>query len=377
MSLRVVHTVSSIEHRGSGVTYCVTGLAEAQARCGVAPEVFSLGHTSENHAALYKDRRFANDLANVPMLNKLGMSGTMRRALRAARPEVVHTHGLWMLPNVYRTSDAAFVITPHGMLTPVALGFSSRKKRLLRVLLQDKAFAASALIHATAESEYNDVRHFGLSQPVAIIPNGIDLPLITATSAQLSGKTVLSLGRIHPKKALDTLVRAWAAIEPSFPDWCLRIVGPDEGGHAEKLSRLVRSLGLATVSIEPPVFGEEKTVLMAAADLFVLSSQSENFGMTVAESLAAGVPVISTRGAPWAGMKIRRCGWWIDHGHEALAATLRTALSLPETERRAMGARGRDWMARDFSWNCTAKLTLQAYAWVLGRGDRPDCIRVQ
>jgi glycosyltransferase involved in cell wall biosynthesis len=367
--------VSSIEFKGSGITYCVTSLAEAQARSGAEPQVFSLGQKHVDRAALYVDRRYANDLDRVPILKKIGMSKAMKLALHAEKPEIVHTHGLWMLPNVYRTTDAAFIITPHGMLSTVALSFSPRKKRLFRLFFQDEALAAAALFHATAKSEYDDIRRFGLSQPVAIIPNGIDLP--EALPLRASEKTVLSLGRIHPKKALDTLIRAWAKIESIFPDWSLQIVGPDEGGHAGELADLVRKLGLGSVSIEPPVFGNEKLALIARSDLFVLPSHSENFGITVAESLAAAVPVISSKGAPWAELETHRCGWWIDHGSEALAATLQSALSLPEAERRQMGVRGREWMARDFSWSRMAQMSLEAYEWVLGRGDRPTFVLIE
>ncbi|MFX4296137.1 glycosyltransferase [Pseudosulfitobacter pseudonitzschiae] len=372
MKLSVAHTVSSIENLAAGPSYSVTGLARAQARLGANVSVLSLGSNNEKKEEAFTDLRFRNALSNIPVLNKLGASPDMQRVLRNSPPEIVHTHGLWMLPNIYCPPEAAFVIAPRGMLTPVALGFSPGKKRLFRLLFQDQAFSAAALFHATAESEYDDIRRLDLRQPVAIIPNGIDIP--TLAPVQESGKTVLSLGRIHPKKGLDTLIQAWATIEAAFPDWRLKIAGPDERGHVRELEVLVRKLGLNSVSIEPPIFGTDKVAMMAKADLFALSSHSENFGMTVAESLAAGVPVISTKGAPWSGLETHRCGWWIDHGPESLAATLHTALSLPEAERRTMGARGRDWMARDFSWGRMAEMSLQAYAWILGRGDRPSFV---
>ena len=144
--------------------------------------------------------------------------------------------------------------------------------------------------------------------------------------------------------------------------------------HAKELERLIQQLNLKSVYIEPPVFGQEKTELMSQAQLFVLPSRSENFAMTVGESLAVGVPVIATKGAPWAGLEAHACGWWVDHGHTALATALRTALLLPDAERRAMGARGRAWMARDFGWGSVAERMTQAYQWCLGRGDRPDFV---
>jgi glycosyltransferase involved in cell wall biosynthesis len=375
MIMRVAHSVSSIEHMGSGITYCVRGLAEAQTRNGAAPQVFSLGSKVADGASSFLDHRFVNDLSGVPALDRLGKSDTMRRALHEMEPDILHTHGLWMLPNVYRTADAPFVISTHGMLSSYALSISPLKKQVFRLLFQNGALHAAALFHATAESEYDDIRRFGLRQPVAVIPNGIELPVFRPV--QRSNKTVLSLGRIHPQKRLQILIRAWSMIEPAFPDWRLLIVGPDHMGYANELKVLVRELNLNNVSIDGPVFGDEKAAFMASADIFVLPSQSENFAMTVAESLATGVPVISTKGAPWAGLEAHRCGWWIDHGPHAMATALHAAISLPEGDRRSMGQRGRDWMARDFSWDSVAAKMCDVYAWLLRRQERPEWVQIE
>ncbi len=129
------------------------------------------------------------------------------------------------------------------------------------------------------------------------------------------------------------------------------MVGPGEANHARELKRLAKDHDLDTVDIRGPVFGSEKTALLASAELFALPTLHENFALTVAESLAASTPVISTKGAPWGGLESNGCGWWIDHGVEAMAATLRSAMSLSPQERRAMGDLGRAWMARDFGWD--------------------------
>jgi glycosyltransferase involved in cell wall biosynthesis len=263
------------------------------------------------------------------------------------------------------------------MLASTALKFSPGKKRLSRWLFQDAAFARAGLLHATCEQEAVDIAAFGLTHPIAVIPHGIDIPTISprADVAGTSAPFALSLGRIHPVKALDWLIRAWALVVPSFPQWRLKIVGPSELGHAGELEQLGRSLKLSSVDISGPVYGTEKTALLAAAELFALPTLNENFAMTVAESLAVGTPVISTRGAPWAGLETHGCGWWIDHGVEPLAAALRTALSLPDEERRAMGARGRAWMARDFAWDGIARQMAGLYRWLVQGGERPSCIR--
>jgi glycosyltransferase involved in cell wall biosynthesis len=78
---------------------------------------------------------------------------------------------------------------------------------------------------------------------------------------------------------------------------------------------------------------------------------NKNFGLTVAEALAAGTPLIPTKGAPWSGLKREGCGWWIDHGIEPLAAALAHAMALSREASKVMGNKGREWVGRDFSWD--------------------------
>src|SRR5262249_35817873 len=157
-------------------------------------------------------------------------------------------------------------------------------------------------------------------------------------------RIVLSLGRIHPKKGLARLVHAWSKVEVGHPGWRLKIVGPPEGGHDNELRALAIALGLTRVSVEGPIYGDAKTTAYENADVFVLSTLNENFGLTVAEALAAGTPVISTKGAPWSGLEGEGCGWWIDHGVEPLASAMAHAMALPREALETMGKKGREWM---------------------------------
>lgn len=374
INISVTHTVSSIEDLSSGVSYSAPRLARAQGDLGHKVKLLSLGESAFKIDRSYEEQPFPNSMRGWPILNRLGVSRAMRNALSNEPPEIIHSHGLWMMPNIYRSKKATFIISPHGMLSPVALSYSPKKKRLFSFAFQDRALTDAALFHATAGSEYEDIRRYGLRQPVAVIPNGIDIPPIGEAKYISSKREVLSLGRIHKKKGLASLIKAWAEVSAEFPDWRLRIVGPDEGGHAHELESLIKNLALQSVTIEGPIFGVEKMELMSSVDLFVLPTLSENFAMTVAESLAVGVPVISTRGAPWKGLRTYGCGWWIDHGPGALAATLREALALPIERRRQMGARGRDWMIRDFSWKQIATNMISAYQWTKSGGTPPPYV---
>jgi glycosyltransferase involved in cell wall biosynthesis len=251
------------------------------------------------------------------------------------------------------------------------------KKRLFWALLQGAPVRRAACIHATSDQEYAEIRNFGLCNPVAIIPNGIDLPeLPHGTSSFAGGRTVLALGRIHPKKGLDLLIRAWAKLAASQSEWRLKIVGPAEAGHDEELATLADSLGAARVTIEDPVYGEAKIAALSSADLFVLSSRNENFGIAVAEALAAGTPVIATKGAPWGGLEVESCGWWIEHGVEPLAAALTQAMAMPRDALKAMGSKGRAWMARDFSWDRVASDLLAVYRWLARDEELPPVVRL-
>ncbi len=388
LSSRIVHIIAGISEKDGGPSYSVPRLADSLRPFSKDVVVRSL-RSAENP-------RFADlsaiqwfDRSNLGILKSLACSPSLRAsiAVDASCGAVLHTHGLWLMPNLYPawermrvTNSCRVVHSPRGMLGAEALKISAWKKRFVWHLWQRDALRAADLIHATAVSEYEEIRAAGVSNPVTIIPNGIDLPPIpvSRTRQQNSGKEriALSLGRIHPKKGLDRLIRAWSRIQHQIPEWVLQIVGPAELDHDRELRALAVSIGAARVEISGPVFGDDKWAVYNSADLFVLPTLNENFAMSVAEALASELPVISTKGAPWSGLNIENCGWWIDHGVEPMAACLLAATSLPEKELKAMGRRGRLWMSRDFGWNRVGREMSQVYRWLQQGGDMPSTIRL-
>jgi glycosyltransferase involved in cell wall biosynthesis len=327
---------------------------------------------------------FSQDGRGAPIVGAMRRSVALARALRheAGSTDIVHSHGLWLMPNIYAGRESAragkpLVVSPRGMLSPAALTFGRWKKRAFWQLLQERSVRGAACIHATSLGEYRDIREFGLRNPVAVIPNGIDvIPLSNIQAANGEKRTVLSLGRVHPKKGLDRLLQAWAKLESKNPDWRLVIAGPAEAGHDGELLRLASSLGLRHAELRGAIYGEEKFEAFRGADLFVLPSLSENFGLTVAESLAAGTPVIVTKGAPWSALDAEGCGWWIDHGVEPLAASLQRAMAMPRVTLKAMGFRGRGWMERDFSWDRVSSDMLEVYRWLRSGDPPPSSVRL-
>jgi glycosyltransferase involved in cell wall biosynthesis len=387
--MRVAHVLAGVDEPSAGPSHSVPSLCRGLAAQGADVELHSVagwrGPPREDLA--FAPARHRQDMAGLPGLGAFCISSDLRRSLLDARPAfaILHGHGLWLAPNIYpagiaRRTGAAVVISPRGMLGAAALRFSGARKALVWRLLQGPAARAAACFHATSEAEADEIRAAGLRAPIAVIPNGVDLVGEGEAGGdrpeESTPRTVLSLGRIHPKKGLDRLVQAWSMVEAGHPDWRLRIVGPSELGHADELVAQAARLGLSRVSVEGPAAGAAKAAAYRQADLFVLPTLNENFAMTVAEALAASVPVISTKGAPWSGLEDHGCGWWIDHGPEPLAAAMRAAMALSDAERRAMGARGRAWMARDFGWDRVAADMLDVYRWLKAGGERPPSVRV-
>jgi glycosyltransferase involved in cell wall biosynthesis len=383
--LRSVHVIAGLDPAHGGPSYTVPRLCQALAMAGTEARLLSVARIDNCDIALDSSRCFPRDWTRVPVVRDLRCSSGLARALHELAPtaDVIHDHGLWLLPNVDAGRAALlagkpFIVAPRGMLAPAALAFSRLKKRVVWALLQGKVVRRAACIHATSEQEHDEIRNFGLKNPVAIVPNGVDLPEPRAPSMSGTGasRIVLSLGRIHPKKGLDRLVRAWARLEAAHPNWRLRIVGPDELGHAGELAALAAELKARRVWVEKSVAGDAKIAAYQQADLFVLPTLNENFAITVAEALAAGTPVIATKGAPWRDLTREGCGWWIDHGVETLVEALAKAMAMRPETLQAMGAKGRAWMARDFSWDRVAHDMLSVYHWLSSGGKAPSTVRL-
>lgn len=384
MTLSTAQIVTSIEDESAGPTYSVVRLAEALASRGVKSSVLSLARsTGVRESAGVEFQSFLPDNGFLSLPRQLAPSRTLANAVdEASRAgKLLHMHGLWRMPNVYpglaaARTGAPLVFSPRGMLGSPALAFSPRQKQVFWHIWQRRALKALDCVHVTAPSELEDVRAFGLTAPAAIIPNGIDVPEhpLAKTKQINTFRQVLHLGRIHPKKGIDRLLKAWSLLEGSAEGWELRIVGPSENGYLDQLQALASELSLSRVRFDNPLYGNAKLAAYADSELFVLPTLHENFGMVVAEALAQGTPVISTIGAPWKGLIDEQCGWWIDHGPDALAATLKKGMSLSDKERADMGARGRDWMRRDFSWHAVAEKMEQLYMWCAGDGEQPDFV---
>lgn len=289
----------------------------------------------------------------------------LESAVAESSTDVIHVHGLWSPLAHYacrfaREQRLPYVIAPRGMLEPWALKQKRMKKLLALFLYQRKDLNGAAVIHATAESEANSIKELGVSTKVEVIPNGTEIPESLFPKPQNEKKRALFLSRIHPKKGLMDLVAAWKQIAP--PDWECVIAGTNEDGYASEVDSAIRRHGLSEcMRLHPSVDGAEKWSLYRSADLFVLPSHSENFGLVIAEALASAVPVITTVQTPWRELLSHRCGWWIEDNAVALAMALREATNLSVSERSEMGLRGRSLIQTKYTWPAVAMKLAETY----------------
>jgi len=374
--MKVCQSVSSISRSGAGVSGFLLPLSQNLLKSNVDIGILSL---EDEYSAL--DSGLWQPMQLIVLKNYIKsfcFSVGFIKALNSIDPSLIHQHGVWTYPSfpVLKWSQSHRVpriISPHGMLEPWAWKHKNWKKKPIWNLWEKHNFETAAAIHVTSEQEMNSVRMMGVNTPVAIIPIGVEIPSFIKKDNCNIKKTIVFMSRIHPKKGLENLILAWNQIKHS--DWQVIIAGPGEESYIAELVSLVHKLGLENqVLFKDAVYGDEKWELIANADLFVLPSFSENFGIVIAEALCCEVPVITTTATPWQGLIDRNCGWWIELGIEPLVDALREAIALSTEQRKLMGRRGREYMEQSFSWHECAQKMKDLYDWVLNKNDKPDFV---
>ena len=217
----------------------------------------------------------------------------------------------------------------------------------------------SCILHVTSEQEAKESRARISNAEAALIPNGINVPVtLPARSWLPDGKLrLLYIGRLHPKKGIENLLQALKLLGDESIS--LMIYGSGDDTYVMGLRRLVHELNLdLIVSLPGHVDGEERMNAFMQSDVCVVPSFTENFAMTVAEALAHGVPVIASKGTPWAELEQHDCGVWVDNAPESLAETIS---SIRNKALHEMGARGRVWMSEQYDGTAIAAKMLSVY----------------
>jgi glycosyltransferase involved in cell wall biosynthesis len=298
--------------------------------------------------------------------NMVGYPRDFRKTLAhlATQVDLVHLHGLWLYPTllgcpILRSLRKPYVVSLHGSLMIDALRRSQLKKRIALALFERRNIESASAVLATSAAELEQLRHLGVSIRGTLIPLAVgpDAMRFFAGERTLEAfvarraRTLLCVSRFHSHKQLVELVHAFADVAGATPEWSLRIVGPDdEPGYRARVVAAAGQTGFARrISVESALEGEHLWEAYREADLFVLASTSENFGLVIGEALASGLPVIATRGTPWQQLLSHRCGWLIDPALRSLRPTLRAAMSTAPADLWEMGRRGASLIRKEFS----------------------------
>lgn len=370
--MRIFLAATSLAPRYGGPAYSVSRLALALTAAGGQVGLWSADDSVMDTPLLATD-------ASIRRL-----AGPLGAALEQFRPDCVHDNGLWLahnhrLAHHCRQLGLPRLISTRGMLEPWARRHKKWKKDIAWLAYQRRDIRTADSLHATATQEAENLTRLKLGVPVQMIPNGVDIPRPRPVPASGGSRTALFIGRLYPVKGLPLLIEAWNRVRPG--GWRLVLAGPDEAGHRAELENQIADCGLhSVVSFAGPVEGGAKEDALFGADLFVLPTHSESFGMAIAEALAHGLPVLTTMGAPWpvltepapgqswAGPGM---GWRTAISVDGLAEGLAQATAQDVSTLCAMGARGRAFVAAEFGWEQVARQFLATYAAIVAKSTAP------
>jgi glycosyltransferase involved in cell wall biosynthesis len=382
VSLRVVHVCAYFAPAFvyGGPPRSVLGLCRAQREAGVDVRVVTttangdselpdtvIAHGEyEGIPVHYCERAWPRSIFYAPSLG-----GVVAAQLRDA--DILHIHGLWNA-TVWSAAAAArqeqrpYVVSPRGMLAPAALAHDAWRKKLVYPLADRRVIRDAARLHATSHAEFDDLNNLVGPGRAVYVPNGVELhPGPDSDSRHGRNRfnlppaapLILFLGRIHPIKRLDLVAAAFGRVLGQHPDAHLVIAGPDEEAHRATVAPLFTPFG-ASVTWTGRVDETAKRQLLDAAAVLVLCSNSESFGMSVAEAMAAGKPVVVTQTCPWPEVESQAAGFWVAQSADAIAAGLNSVLS-NEAAAQDMGRRGRAFIASHYSWPHAAAALINEY----------------
>ncbi len=372
MSMQV-NVLSGVSRNEGGLFYSVRWLSQSLQAAGTDIRLVShIDEFTQEDLPLWNPLEVKLHPAHGPLLS----SFRLRTLLRESSADLLHVHGIWLdrqwaaLQWQKRTGKPV-ILSPRGMLDPWAVKNAAWKKKIVGALFANESLRRATCIHALCQSEADSIRAYGLKNPIAIIPNAVQLPSLQhpRTQPTTDRKKLLFLGRIHPKKGLAELLAGWAKFAPQ--DWDLLLAGWDDGNHLAGLQQQTDELGVGdTVFFLGSQYGAEKEILLRNADAFVLPSFSEGLPMSVLEAWAYGLPVVMTDFCNLpegfaAGAALR-----IEPNPKAIAQGLAELGGMSHADLSTMGAKGRTLVEGKFTWNKIASDMKAVYEWCLG-GEKP------
>lgn len=385
--MKVIFLTSSNSRLSGGLFYTIQSLTQQLLKKTIRVSLLS-----------YDDQYSSIDricYGNVPLLSyhrskliflkALGFSRDLYKILQRENPQIIHQQGIWMYHSyaalLYKRKNPSTIkiIEPHGMLDSWAIHNSTWKKKIVGYLYENENLRTADCIHALCKSEYESIRNFGLKNPVAIIPNGIDIPLNPIYCRNSDKKILLFIGRIHPKKGLKELLFALKILKENnssfFQFWKIRIGGWSQNGHIEELKKIVLENDLEKyIEFIGPIYGTNKEKELCCANAFILPSFSEGLPMSVLEAWAYKLPVIMTEYCNIPEGFITNSALKITPNSQNIADCLEKLGNMGEDTLEIIGNNGYNLVKSKFNWDHISEQTIDLYQWLLNKGEKPDFV---
>lgn len=376
VKMKILHYLPDLDKSSGGVLSYIQVLAAA---LGDAVELHLLTCHTDNEMSV-SDKCSLHYLS-VRYIPRWDTKSEFLRVLDEVKPDVFHTNSCWIPTSAYtviwaKNAGYKVIYTTHGMMEPWIMKRNYWLKKWPALMLyQKKAIKMADVIHATSHNEMVNLLALGYNKNICIVANTIDVSSVTMKTSWKKNKNILFLGRIHEKKGLRHLLEAICELKKSCLssglafDYKVQIVGDsdiEQPRYKDELVTMAKALNLDDcVSFHDGVYGDEKWNYFRQADVFVLPTYSENFGIVVVEALACGTPVITTTGTPWSELKACDCGWWTEIGTLPLIEALKDYMAKSDEQIEEMGKRGRQLVENRFGIDTIKKEYLAMYRFVM------------
>ncbi len=302
--------------------------------------------------------------------------------------DLAHIHALFSpistaAATLCRLRKLPYILRPLGTLDPLDLRKKQALKKIYGNLLERPNLQGAAAIHFTTQQEADVSERYGTNSPAIILPLGVTppslsdlepfpLPIIEATDNQIP--TLLFLSRIDPKKGLELLISALENLKKVGANFHFILAGsnPQDPDYEQQILAQVQASTIATdTAIAGFVEGEAKWHLLKQADLLILPSYYENFGIVVAEAMAVGTPVlISDQVYIWPAVKAAEAGWISSCSIQSLTEQIQVALKDPQ-ELKRRGQNAQRLASEQYTWPAIAAQTITIYQNLLQKSRQP------
>lgn len=361
-SMKIIHYIPSIDRIAGGTSTYMQVLGK---ELGKLAEVHIITHASENPLPISNC-----EIHNVSVYNPINgrFKNEVSKLLDVIKPDLVHVNCCWMpacafVQQMAQKRNIKVVLTPHGMLEPWIIKRHYWTRKLPALLLYQKAAIQNAdCLQATAESEKENLLKLGYNSNIKIVKLGIDAESIIMKTSWKKNKQLLFLSRVHVKKGINYLIEAADILRDDLQGYKILVAGEGDADYVATLKQQIADKGLQDIiQLIGGVYGDKKWELFQTSDFFVLPTHSENFGLAIAEALASGTPVITTKGTPWKELEINKCGWWTEIGTQPTVEALKLFLECSDYELKQMGINGRKLIEEKYSSVFIAKSFIDLY----------------